>query len=189
MCHHTIDRMGWREKFALARKARGVKQKDLSGITGSTQGTISALEAGPSYPNLKTLIDAAEVLKIDLAWLFSDTPDHIPDDDEKMARRLFERRLQAMGSKTMIDVLDRLPQPEQPSPGPWGRDLGHVDLTQAISHEENTDRPSHPPFVRGSVAGPPTSGRPKQVELQDLPVQTDPLSSPKTKRQPRKGMA
>lgn len=176
MTANTIGRMGWREKFALARKARGVTQDELCELTGIGQNTISALEAGPSFPKLKTLMDAAEVLKIDLGWLFSDTADKIPDDIERAARLAFEAKLAAVGPERMLAMLVVSNE--------YGRDLGRVESSQAITHDKNPDVPDHPPFTFRPLPNPPASSRPPQIQLEDLSPEADPLRGSQGKRKP-----
>ena len=175
---NTIDRMGWREKFALARKAKGITQDELCKLTGFGQNTLSALESGESYPNLKTLLNAAGKVEVDLAWLFSDTPDCIPSDDEKAARKAFEAKMQAIGPKRMLDLMVA-------SGTEWARDLGAVDLPQSVGHDEAPDRPGHPAVPGPVVPSPKTSGGPPEVEFRNVPSKPDSLSSSKGKRKPR----
>lgn len=133
--------MGWREKIASARKARGWIQADLSSKAQVRQGTVSDCESGPSYPKLDTVMKISDALGVTLAWLFSDhlpdEPPGPPDPEETAARVLFERRLRSLGAKTFLDMLDESPQ--------VGRVVGQSDLTrEPESKDEITNGPRRP---------------------------------------------
>jgi len=135
---NTIERMGWREKFALARKAKGVTQDQLCEMTGYGQNTLSALESvGAPLPKLKTLLESAEKLDIDVSWLFSNTPDHIPSDAEKAARIVFEAKLAAIGPVKMMDLLVT-----DPSSTP--RPVGDYSLGEIVGMAPTASLPALP---------------------------------------------
>ena len=52
--------------ITAARKLHGVKQKELSALTGSSQGDISQIENGTLNPSLKILRRIAAALDMEL---------------------------------------------------------------------------------------------------------------------------
>ncbi|MEW6348662.1 MAG: helix-turn-helix domain-containing protein [Thermodesulfobacteriota bacterium] len=55
-----------------ARKLRGLSQNELGKLVGVTPSTISQIESNLIYPSLPALLKMAEVLTIDIGFLFSD---------------------------------------------------------------------------------------------------------------------
>ncbi len=55
-----------------ARKLRGLSQNELGKLVGVTPSTISQIESNLIYPSLPGLLKMAEVLTIDIGFLFSD---------------------------------------------------------------------------------------------------------------------
>lgn len=137
--------MGWREKIVLARKARGLSQGDVHRETGVRQATISSWETGTAYPNLDNLIAVTECLRIKLAWLFSDSPDEMPSEEETAVRMLFERRLKAVGPDVVLALLEGS---MQSAPRPVGDySLGEiVGMSPTLSDrkKKRSDTPNSP---------------------------------------------
>jgi transcriptional regulator with XRE-family HTH domain len=70
LAHVDSDR-GWffaqiAEQVADHRKARGLSQKELAELTGTTQSAIARLESGGRPPRIDTLLGIAEALDCDL---------------------------------------------------------------------------------------------------------------------------
>lgn len=57
-------------KLCLARRAAGLKQKELGELVGVTVETISCYERGKHFPNFKTLKKLAQVLNCSYNDLF-----------------------------------------------------------------------------------------------------------------------
>lgn len=68
---HIDDDQGWffaqiADQVAHQRKARGLSQKELAELTGTTQSAIARLESGGRPPRIDTLLRIAEALDCDL---------------------------------------------------------------------------------------------------------------------------
>ena len=66
----TADR-GWffaavADKVAARRQAKGLSQRELAEIVGTTQSTIARLERGGCPPRIDTLLRIADALECDL---------------------------------------------------------------------------------------------------------------------------
>jgi transcriptional regulator with XRE-family HTH domain len=65
------DEHGWffsrlAEQVAAQRKARGLSQKELAELCGTTQSAIARLESGGRPPRIDTLLRIAEALDCEL---------------------------------------------------------------------------------------------------------------------------
>jgi transcriptional regulator with XRE-family HTH domain len=70
LAHVDRDR-GWffariADQVAEQRRARGLSQKELAELTGTTQSAIARLESGGRPPRIDTLLGIAEALDCDL---------------------------------------------------------------------------------------------------------------------------
>ena len=68
---HVDADQGWffaqiAEQVATQRKARGLSQKELAELTGTTQSAIARLESGGRPPRIDTLLRIAEALDCEL---------------------------------------------------------------------------------------------------------------------------
>ena len=68
---HVDPDQGWffariAEQVTEQRKARGLSQKELAELTGTTQSAIARLESGGSPPRIDTLLRIAEALDCEL---------------------------------------------------------------------------------------------------------------------------
>ena len=54
------------EQVTTQRKARGLSQKELAELTGTTQSAIARLESGGRPPRIDTLLRIAEALDCEL---------------------------------------------------------------------------------------------------------------------------
>lgn len=69
---HVDEDQGWffaqiADRVVEQRRARGLSQKELAELTGTTQSAIARLEAGGRPPRIDTLLRIAEALDCDLA--------------------------------------------------------------------------------------------------------------------------
>jgi transcriptional regulator with XRE-family HTH domain len=69
---HVDPDQGWlfariAQQVAQQRKARGLSQKELAELTGTTQSAIARLESGGRPPRIDTLLRIAEALDCELA--------------------------------------------------------------------------------------------------------------------------
>ncbi len=69
---HVDPDQGWlfariAEQVIEQRKARGLSQKELAELTGTTQSAIARLESGGRPPRIDTLLRIAEALDCELA--------------------------------------------------------------------------------------------------------------------------
>ena len=69
---HIDPDQGWffariAEQVTEQRKARGLSQKELAELTGTTQSAIARLESGGRPPRIDTLLRIAEALDCDLS--------------------------------------------------------------------------------------------------------------------------
>ena len=69
---HVDPDQGWffariAEQVAEQRKARGLSQKELAELTGTTQSAIARLESGGRPPRIDTLLRIAEALDCELS--------------------------------------------------------------------------------------------------------------------------
>jgi transcriptional regulator with XRE-family HTH domain len=68
---HVDPDQGWffariAEQVIKQRRARGLSQKELAGLTGTTQSAIARLESGGRPPRIDTLLRIAEALDCEL---------------------------------------------------------------------------------------------------------------------------
>lgn len=68
---HIDPDQGWffariAEQVTEQRKARGLSQKELAELTGTTQSAIARLESGGRPPRIDTLLQIAEALDCEL---------------------------------------------------------------------------------------------------------------------------
>jgi transcriptional regulator with XRE-family HTH domain len=68
---HVDPDQGWffariAKQVAEQRKARGLSQKELAELTGTTQSAIARLESGGRPPRIDTLLHIAEALDCEL---------------------------------------------------------------------------------------------------------------------------
>jgi transcriptional regulator with XRE-family HTH domain len=68
---HVDPDQGWffariAEQVVDQRKARGLSQKELAELTGTTQSAIARLESGGRPPRIDTLLRVAEALDCEL---------------------------------------------------------------------------------------------------------------------------
>jgi transcriptional regulator with XRE-family HTH domain len=68
---HVDPDQGWffariAEQVVERRKARGLSQKELAELTGTTQSAIARLESGGRPPRIDTLLRIAEALDCEL---------------------------------------------------------------------------------------------------------------------------
>ena len=68
---HVDHDQGWffariAEHVTTQRKARGLSQKELAELTGTTQSAIARLESGGRPPRIDTLLGIAEALDCEL---------------------------------------------------------------------------------------------------------------------------
>jgi transcriptional regulator with XRE-family HTH domain len=68
---HVDPDQGWffariAEQVTEQRKARGLSQKELAELTGTTQSAIARLESGGRPPRIDTLLRIAEALDCEL---------------------------------------------------------------------------------------------------------------------------
>jgi transcriptional regulator with XRE-family HTH domain len=68
---HVDPDQGWffariAEQVTEQRKARGLSQKELAELTGTTQSAIARLESGGRTPRIDTLLRIAEALDCEL---------------------------------------------------------------------------------------------------------------------------
>ena len=68
---HVDEDQGWffaqiADHVVEQRKARGISQKELAELTGTTQSAIARLESGGRPPRIDTLLRIAEALDCDL---------------------------------------------------------------------------------------------------------------------------
>jgi transcriptional regulator with XRE-family HTH domain len=68
---HVDADQGWffaqiAERVADQRKSRGLSQKELAELTGTTQSAIARLESGGRPPRIDTLLRIAEALDCEL---------------------------------------------------------------------------------------------------------------------------
>ena len=68
---HIDPDQGWffariAEQVTQQRKARGLSQKELAELTGTTQSAIARLESGGRPPRIDTLLRIAEALDCEL---------------------------------------------------------------------------------------------------------------------------
>jgi transcriptional regulator with XRE-family HTH domain len=69
---HVDPDQGWfftriAEQVSEQRKARGLSQKELADLTGTTQSAIARLESGGRPPRIDTLLRIAEALDCELS--------------------------------------------------------------------------------------------------------------------------
>jgi transcriptional regulator with XRE-family HTH domain len=68
---HVDHDQGWffariADQVAEQRRARGLSQKELAELTGTTQSAIARLESGGRPPRIDTLLGIAEALDCEL---------------------------------------------------------------------------------------------------------------------------
>jgi transcriptional regulator with XRE-family HTH domain len=68
---HVDPDQGWffariADQVAEQRRARGLSQKELAELTGTTQSAIARLESGGRPPRIDTLLGIAEALDCEL---------------------------------------------------------------------------------------------------------------------------
>jgi transcriptional regulator with XRE-family HTH domain len=70
---HGYDRAGRAIRLALERERRGLSQRQLAELVGTTQSAIARLEGGHISPSLPTLDRIAAALGVEVTVTFTDT--------------------------------------------------------------------------------------------------------------------
>lgn len=115
------------ERFALARRRRGMKKRELAGLIGVTERSVSGYESGTQEPESATLAKIARALKFPEAFFFGDDPE-VPTPDVASFRSLSKMsaslRDSALGAGAIALLLNEwlesrfdLPQPDVPDLG------------------------------------------------------------------------
>ncbi|WP_337103102.1 helix-turn-helix domain-containing protein [Paenibacillus sp. YIM B09110] len=66
-----MDSIG--ERLKSIRKMQDMNQQQFSSRVGISQGRLSELEIGKTFPSTDTLISIAEIFKLDLNWLIHES--------------------------------------------------------------------------------------------------------------------
>jgi len=166
--HANNGRMAWHDRLDSARLARRFSNKRLAKITGISESSISDYMHGKREPEFARLQAMCKALNISPGYVLDETT---PQGclEELIAWDAFLRWLK---------------QPPQAATE-WAKDLGAVDLPQAISHHKKSDGPHHPSVPGPLVPSPKTSGSPPEIQLDNIPSVMKPLNPPKRKRKSR----
>ena len=72
------------------RKSRGIKAKDLAGMSGITPTALSNIEKGISFPTKQTIVNLCQSMGISVAALMvhSVTEDDVPEEKREAFRVL-----------------------------------------------------------------------------------------------------
>ncbi|MGY2437701.1 helix-turn-helix domain-containing protein, partial [Escherichia coli] len=62
------------QRFALARRRRGMKKRELATLIGVTERSVSGYESGTQEPEQGTLSKIASALRFPEAFFFGDDP-------------------------------------------------------------------------------------------------------------------
>ncbi len=132
------------QRFALARRRRGMKKRELAERVGVTQRSVSGYESGDQEPEASTLKRIAEALRFPEAFFMGDDPE-FPSPDVASFRSLSKmtsaQRDTALGAGAVALLLNQwiedrfdLPQPDVPD---FGRERATLRTVSAdVSSEE-----------------------------------------------------
>ena len=71
---YTLDYKLLAERIKLARLGKGYSQSKLAELVGVSTNTIGKLEINYTTVSLKTILNIANVLEVDINYLISDSP-------------------------------------------------------------------------------------------------------------------
>ena len=115
------------QRFALARRRRGMKKRELAGLIGVTERSVSSYESGTQEPEAGTVARIASALRFPEAFFFGDDPE-VPTPDVASFRSLSKMtaslRDSALGAGAIALLLNEwlecrfdLPHPDVPDLG------------------------------------------------------------------------
>jgi transcriptional regulator with XRE-family HTH domain len=179
-----MEDMGWREKLKAARKARRLSQGELASQLGLSQSAVARWEKGPNKPDISWLIQLANLLAFDAAWLLNDErPDDPPSVQEMAVRATFEKILIMNGPDETLAILLRGAHVAREH----GEELGRVVIKPSRTNPGRRDdviaadrQPFAGPLPRVRV---PLGQRHEQkVELDDRPTRGQSVATTKLRR-------
>lgn len=126
------------QRFALARKRRGMKKRELAAKIGVTERSVSAYECGDQEPEIATLRRICDSLRFPEAFFFGEDPE-VPTPDVASFRSLSKmtsgQRDSALGAGAIALLLNQwieerfeLPSPDLPD---LGRERSNSEATHA----------------------------------------------------------
>lgn len=136
-------------RFALARKRRGMKKRELAKRVGITERSVSAYESGDQQPEVTTLGRISDVLGFPEAFFLGEDPE-LPTPDVASFRSLSKmtssQRDMALGAGAVALLLNEwiearfdLPPPDLPD---LGRERSSAELASSNSIESEPDYPT-----------------------------------------------
>ncbi len=100
------------EKLREVRKRSGMTMKEVADLAGVSESLISQIERNRISPAIDTLLDLAEILHIDMDYLFKD----LHRENKMNVVRLKERRKLVQNGVT-LELLSRTPEIEDAEHG------------------------------------------------------------------------
>jgi transcriptional regulator with XRE-family HTH domain len=176
--------MGWREKLKAAREARRLSQVELANQLNLSQSAVARWEKGPNKPDVVWLIQLAKVLAFDVAWLLNDErPDDPPSVQELAVRTTFEKVLALNGSDETLAILLRGSHHARE----YAEELGRVAIKPSRTDPSRRDdvvAADRKPLPRllPRVRVPLRQRHQHEVELDDRPARSQPVSTTKLRR-------
>jgi transcriptional regulator with XRE-family HTH domain len=177
--------MGWREKLKAAREARRLSQIELADQLGLNQSTISKWEKGPNKPDIGWVIQLANVLAFDVAWLLNnERPDDPPSVQEVAVRATFEKVLAMDGPDVALEILLR---GAHSSSREQGTELGRITIKPSRTNPgrgNNVVAADSEPLT-GALPGvrvPLGRRHHEQVKLDNRPAREKPIPASKLRR-------
>lgn len=136
-------------RFALARKRRGMKKRELAERIGVTERSVSGYESGDQEPEANTLRKISEALRFPEAFFFGDDPE-IPSPDVASFRSLSKmsssQRDTALGAGAVSLLLNEWIEARFELPEPSVPDLGRERSTskRALSDLNSEEPEAYP---------------------------------------------
>lgn len=139
------------QRFALARRRRGMKKRELATHIGVTERSVSGYESGTQEPESGTLAKIAKTLRFPEAFFFGDDPE-VPTPDVASFRSLSKMtaglRDSALGAGAIALMLNDwieqrfdLPEPDLPDLGSERGALTNFDALDKLNLSSNVQAP------------------------------------------------
>ncbi|WP_039013075.1 helix-turn-helix domain-containing protein [Pseudomonas brassicacearum] len=139
------------QRFALARRRRGMKKRELATHIGVTERSVSGYESGTQEPESGTLAKIAKTLRFPEAFFFGDDPE-VPTPDVASFRSLSKMtaglRDSALGAGAIALMLNGwieqrfdLPEPDLPDLGSERGALTNFDGLDKLNLSSNVQAP------------------------------------------------
>lgn len=96
------------DRLASILKERGLTQKDLSNLTGYTEGTISRYINNQRVPTGDALIKIAKVLRVTSDYLLCIDDEHLPMDTFQVIKQIITDNVRIMTKEQRLELIGML---------------------------------------------------------------------------------